>query len=769
MVLACLGFLAVAAHAQPADLAHRPVADVRVEGVREVDQQLVRNQIRMRAGRPYDPDTVARDIENITRLGRFSSVRARVEPNDDGTLTLVYTVEEQSLLADVRVVGNRALSDQRLLEAAALRAGQARDPFLIARGRDRVTDLYRERGYYLAEVTVDEETLEETGVLIYSVREGPRVRVRNVRFLGNEAFEDDLLAGRVRTREYFPLLERGVLSEERIARDVNRVREYYRDRGYRDVRVGRRITLSDDQLDAVVTFIVDEGPQYLVEEIVFEGNTEVSDAQLIEAMPLKRGDVFSADTVQRAHTAVEDLYGKAGYILAESGIEIRDLPVGDNRLRVVVRLNEGRPHTVGGVVIRGNNITKDNVLRRHIRGIRPGRVLDTSGVAATEDRLLQSGLVSEARVTLQQTPEDEVRDVLIEVKEARTGSLNLGAALSSDAGVLGSFSISQRNFDIAAWPESWEHLISGQAFRGAGQQFDLHLQPGSELQRYQVRFTEPHLAESDYSLSTDAFYFTRDRHRHDEERLGGSVGFGRRFGDVWSANVTTRVEAINIRDIGPKAPRDVFDVRGSSVVDTLGFSVVRNTTDSWVFPTRGSRLSLGAEQAGAFGDYSFTRATAEYKTYWTVDEDFLGRKTVLSLRLEAGQIFGSAPVFERFYAGGHQTFRGFNYRGAGPRGIRNDTGRVGEDPVGGDFLFLAGLEYNFPVWEEALRGVVFVDSGTVDHSVRFDKYRVSVGAGVRLRLPILGQAPIALDLAYPIVREPGDDKQIFSFNVALPF
>lgn len=785
----CLLTASAALLGQGVDVTNRPIADVRIQGVSQVDPQLVLNQITTRAGMAYDPQIIAQDIQNITRLGRFSTVRVQVDPNADGTVNVTFIVNEDPLLSDVQVVGNKAFSDQELLEAILLRAGDARDAFLIERARDQIRRMYQDAGYFLADVTVDEETIEETGILILRIREGPRVKVRDVQFTGNETYTDDQLYSRIRTRNYFILFSKGILSREQLDQDVARLREFYQQRGYLDARVGRRIQLSDDQKDAVVEFVIDEGRQYTVSSIEIEGNTLFSDAQIREAMALKIGDVFSLDRLRTTDEALKDLYGRLGYIETDINIQRVFHPT-EPTVALQVTIEEARRSYVGAVTVRGNELTQDKVVRRQIRGLEPGRPFDTTGIAKTEQNLRETTIIREAKVTVLDQPEDEVRDVLVEVKEANTGSLSFGAALSSDAGVFGAIDLTQRNFDIADVPESWGEFITGRAFRGAGQYFSLTLQPGNEFQRYQVNFREPYVFDSDYFFDTNVFYFTREREDWDEERAGGAFGVGKRFGDVWSASVRTRLEQVTVDDLDDEAPIDAHAVEGDNVVDALGFFISRSTVDSRLFPTRGTRLQAGIEQIGLMAnDFDFSRATAEASTYLTVDEDFFGRETVLSFRVEVGYIFGDddmtavdasgdeyeisdVPLYERFYAGGHRSFRGFRYRGVGPRGIvfgGDDEGMVGDDPVGGQWLFLFGTEYNFPIYEEVVRGVFFVDTGTVQDDIGFEDYRVAVGAGIRLKLPFLGQAPFAFDLAVPLVKEEDDETRVFSFDIALPF
>lgn len=782
-----LSALSLTAWGQAVDVANRPINKVTVQGLKEVEAKLLENVITVKAGDAYDAAAVAKDIENMTRLGRFAQVAAQVHPNPDGTVDLTYVVLEQRLLADVQIVGNKNKADGELLDLILLRAGDPIDPFLIQRAQQQIRDHYQKDGYFLAEVTVDEQLLNDEGILLLRIREGPQPKVRQVKFEGNDSFPAELLQSKIRTNTYIFIFRKGLISDEQLVQDVDHLRRHYLDNGYLDVRVGRVVETSDDQKDVVVTFVISEGRQYTVANLSFMGNRVLSTAQLIDAITLKAGDVFSADKQRTSEQAIKDLYGKLAFIEAEVAIQ-RTFHETEPRVDLQIAIEENNRYLTGNVIVRGNELTQDKVVRRHIRRLDPGRPMDSTGIPDTETRIRETGLFREAKVTVLGTPEEEYRDVLVEVKEANTGSLSFGAAISSDSGVFGAIELTQRNFDAADGPESWGEFFTGRAFRGAGQYFSIVLQPGNEFQRYQVNFREPYLFDTNLFLDTSVFYFTRFRENWDEERLGGTAAIGRRFGDVWSASVRTRFESVDISDIEDDAPIDAFAVEGSNDIASLGFNISRDTTDSRFFPTRGTRTVLGIEEVGAIGgDFDFTRASVNWDAFVTLDEDFFGRKTVLKFKVDTGYIFNAdtervtddtgathrisgVPLFERFYAGGHRSFRGFRFRGMGPRGIRNDTGREDDDPVGGEFMFLFGTEYDYPIWQDVLRGVLFVDTGTIHRDdISLKDYRLAIGTGLRLKLPIFGQAPFALDFAHPLLKEDGDETRVFSFDIALPF
>ncbi len=762
-----------------ADLQDRPIAEVRLQGLDRVDEQLVRNQLRTAVGDPFDPSTVRSDMGRLERLGGFQEITPEVVLLEDGSVAVTFRLVEQPIVEEIQIVGNRLVADRDLRALIRLRPGGPQDDFLIEEAIRRMREEYRERGHFLTDVRIDEQELEETGVLVFRVIEGPRVRVRAVEFEGNDAFTDRQLSAEIGTRTAIFLFRRGELDEQQISEDIASINEFYRDRGYLDVRVDRRIEISPDNREAIITFLVDEGQQYRLRSVDSEPMGSVNDQQLevfareqIAAMiEIRPGDVYSRGKIRRSLDVVRRAYNRLGYVDVETRTyEVRtgDEPFVD----LVIEIHEGQKGDVGLITIAGNTLTKDKVIRREMRHLQPGRPLDSAEIEEAERRIRNTRLFNDVRITVQDPePEDpERRDILVEVQEANTGSVNFGAAVGSDAGVLGQFSVQQDNFDIADFPESFGELIRGRAFRGAGQQFSFALEPGNRISTYSVNFTEPHLFDTDTSLNVGAFLRDRVFRRYDEDRRNLTLGLGRRFGDIWRVNLNTRFERIELSDIDERAAVDVFDARGPDTITSGGLSLVRSTVGTIHRPGRGSRLELSLDQAGLMGgDHTFTSASAEHTIFLTLDEDFLGRRSILRLNSRASYIFaGDSPVYERFYLGG-RSFRGFAFREISPKGIRADTGEIGNDPVGGDWLLFLGAQYEVPLWEEMLTGVVFVDSGTVTDSPGIDDFRVSVGTGVRLYIPAFGPAPIAFDLAVPVKRRPGDRSQLFSFSAELPF
>ncbi|MBL8764968.1 MAG: BamA/TamA family outer membrane protein [Phycisphaerae bacterium] len=765
----------------------RAIREIGLTGLKRVDEGLVRNSLRSRVGQPLAVESVREDIQRLNRLGRFREINATAQSFDDQSVALNFALRETPVIADVQVVGNRQISDQDIAAQVTLLANTPVDRFQLDRSVRKIEELYRKKGYYLAQVRVDEAQLEETGIVLFRIREGDRVKVTDIRFEGNRAFEPREIRPVLKSK-ISGLFQLGPLDDEVLDQDVAAVVQFHKDRGYLDVRADRRVTPAPNGREAIVTFLIDEGPLYTLRRVraeLDEGQgrpggeapTVFSVEQLMGLMSIKPGDAYSADKIRKSVEAVRDAYGRLGYADARvERVEIRD--TAQPQVDLLLIIFEGRAFKTGSVTIKGNDLTQQKVIRRQVK-VYPDRPLDTTALRQTQRNLQELNLFDlrdpqGVKVTIQPpAPDDpEHRDVLVEVKETNTGSLNFGAAVSSDAGVAGIINLNQRNFDLFDVPDSPSEMVSGRAFRGAGQSLSISLSPGTELSTYAVSLGEPYLFETDFSGSGTFAYRQRKFEQYDEDRLGGSLALGRRFGEIWAASVTGRGENVNIRNIDADAPTDVFDFKGDDLITGLGLVVTRTTTDTRFRPSKGTRMEMGVERVGVFGGaFDFTKVSAEHVLFLTVNEDFLGLRTIFSLKTAASYIPDDkkgVPIYERYYLGG-RTFRGFRFRTISPKGIRNDTGTRGDDPVGGTWAFTISPQIEQPIFGETFSMVAFADTGTVQDEVGFDQYRVSLGVGLRLYIQALSQAPLAFDFGFPVIKEFGDRERVFSFSLDIPF
>ncbi len=356
--------------------------------------------------------------------------------------------------------------------------------------------------------------------------------------------------------------------------------------------------------------------------------------------------------------------------------------------------------------------------------------------------------------------DEPLADLYIDVNEAQTGRLMLGVAVNSDAGLVGQILLDEQNFDWTRLPNSWDDFTSGRAFRGDGQRFRIEAMPGTEVQRYLVSWQQPYWLDSPVSLGLSGSYFDRRYADYDEQRLGGRVAVGYQWtANDLSANVAYRGENVNIRNISNPSVPELAEVEGDNVLHGFKLTVANDTRDNPFLATQGHYLELSAEQV--VGSFQYPRGGIDARQYFLLHErpDHSGRH-VLSASTQLGFTGNDTPIYENYFAGGFSTLRGFDFRGVGPveQGVQ----------LGGEFMWVNSLEYLFPLTaDDMIHGVLFTDFGTVEENIEVRNVRVAPGFGLRITVPAMGPAPIALDFAFPINKTATDDTQVFSFFIGL--
>lgn len=349
-------------------------------------------------------------------------------------------------------------------------------------------------------------------------------------------------------------------------------------------------------------------------------------------------------------------------------------------------------------------------------------------------------------------------DVFVDLEETQTGRFLLGVGVNSDAGVVGQILLDERNFDWRRPPRSWQDVVDGTAWRGGGQKLRLEAAPGSEVQRYLASWQEPFLMGTPISLSLSGSYYDRRFNDWDEQRLGGRIGLGYQWvqSDV-STNFSYRGENVNISNPSNPGEPQLAEVLGDNVLHGFRLGVINDTRDSSFLATQGHYLEVYGEQV--VGTFDYPRVGFDFKKYYLVREraDHSGRH-VVSLTTKMDYSGTNTPVYDQFFAGGFSTMRGFDFRGASP--VSNGV------QVGGEFRWINSAEYMFPITaDDMLHGVVFCDFGTVEPEVEINDFRVAPGVGLRVTVPAMGPAPIALDFAFPVATAEFDDEQVFSFSI----
>ncbi len=740
----------------------KTVANVQVVGARRIAEQRILNEVKTRGGQPYRPYLIREDVRRLDATQWFHSVAVEERQTAEG-VEVIFRVIERATVQEVVYEGAKHVDKEELEKITGLRKGSPMSVAMNRRAARAIEEHYHNKlARLFAAVEIVEGGRDEDTRVLFRVTEGPVVRLRDIRFVGNQF----VTAGRLRTQidssRRFLKVFSGKYRPEMLDQDLQKLTEYYHTFGFFDAKIHREFHWNPGHESADVVFVIDEGVRYLVGGAEFAGNKRLDAEVLQAAHRLKEDKPFNGRDMQATVRRVQDEYGKRGYYTRV----VPDLRFSEDAgvVHVVYQVVEGPPAMVGEVVIVGNTVTRQNVILRQLQ-VYPGQVLSYPDLRASERNLARLNIFKNspelgiAPTVTVLDPEDpsEYKTVLVQVEEDRTGSLLFGVGVNSDAGATASIVLNERNFDITRFPTSWDDIWTNRAFRGAGQEFRLEAVPGTEVSRYSVSFREPYLFDSPFSLGTQGYYYTRRFEEYDERRFGGRVTLGHRFTPLWSGSLGVRVEDVKVDNFAFFAPPDFHEVAGHNFVVAPKVSLSRDTRDSILRPTEGNLFEVSFEQG--LGDFTYPIVNVENSHYWTIGErpDGSGRH-VIALRGQMALAGDETPLYDRLYAGGFRTLRGFEFRGVGPT--------VNGFKVGGKFLLLGSVEYQIPILaNDNIYAVVFSDFGTVEDDVAIRDMRVSVGAGLRLIVPMFGPVPIALDWAYPLAKADTDEREIFSFWV----
>jgi outer membrane protein insertion porin family len=761
-LLALAGAYVLPAWAQSRDM----IGEVAVEGNRRVRTERILRMVRSQPNTEFSRAALRDDLADLGKSRLFKNIGVREETLADGRLRLVFVVNEYpNLIRDIIYRHAKHIGADELENLSGLRKGMPLDPITNKSACFRIQEHLKAKGYYLANVVLEEGDKAADERVVFNITEGPRVRVRAINFTGHEELATAArLATQIDGKKAFLGLLGGDFNPMQIDADIVKLEDYYKANGYLKARVSRRLEFTPDFRYVDITFHIEESERFKVDSVTVTGAKEFHDAHLKSITQLKPGEFYNETVVNSDVKQLTNFYGYRGFpvIVDKKWYPVPDQP---GIVRVQYEVIEKAPAKVGQIFIIGNEVTQDRVIRRQL-GLYPGQTLRFPELRLAEANLARLNIFDinpelgiRPTITVLDDTDSEFKDILVQVKETHTGSLLFGAGVNSDAGLVGSIVLNERNFDIFRIPTSWADITEGRAFRGAGQEFRIEAAPGTELQRYTISFREPFLFDRPYSLGLSAYYYDRVYDEYVEGRAGGRITLGHQFTKEWSANAGIRIEDVNVRRLAFGVPDDYTSVQGHNFVVGPRVGLTWDTRDSFLRPTEGGIVDFSYEHV--LGDFTFPIFNVEGSRYFTTVQRPDGSgKHVLAMRGQLAWQGEDAPVFERFFAGGFRSIRGFEFRGVGPA----ENGFM----VGGNFMAMTSLEYQIPVTANDMLNVVgFIDAGTVERDFEINNYRVSAGFGLRITVPMMGPVPIALDFGFPIVRAPQDREQIFSFWVGL--
>jgi outer membrane protein insertion porin family len=759
-------------------------------------------------GGDVDRAKIDADVETLTAyyrsLGFFQAkVGREVQVVHGGgrdwtMLTFVINEGPRYTVRNVSFIGNSKFKSEFISRDLKLTSGQPFNQSKMDADLGMIRDIYGGRGFVFADIRADPRFLEEPGQLdlVYNIEEGQRYRVGkiNVRIRGEHPHtRHSTVLNRLSLRPG------DILDIRKLRDDERRLKASSLFMADASKGQGPRIVFSkpeesDTQIarDPKRPGFRGQSPDGEDDEIldlVLEGEWTAAE-EAVAAQPVWRGQ---SPAVQPAFPPQQPAAGGlappqpwGGAALAPTGPEAVDYSrtvAPAPRQPVYVAQQQPAPAFAAApaaVPMAGQPGGQAFATPVQFQpGIAPPGAVQPGMMqpGMMQPGMVQPGMVQPGMVPnfgvepLQVFPGSDPYVVVdVDAEETQTGRLMIGAGVNSNAGLVGNIVIDEQNFDITRLPTSWDDIRNGTAFRGAGQRFRLEAAPGTQLQRYTATFQEPYLFDTRIGLSTSASYYTRFFYDWAEGRVGGRVGLGYQFAFAPNLSVNTAfrgesVDVYNPRLITPA----IQNMLGTNSVYGFSGGIIHDTRDSPFLPTQGHLATFEFEQV--IGTFVYPRGILEGRQYFLLNErpDGSGRH-VLSIGSVLGMSGPDTPAYDNFFAGGYNTIRGFTFRGASPRqtpaGVSPTNASQAAAVIGGPFEWLNTVEYMFPITaDDSLRGVVFTDFGTVESNVSINNMRVAPGVGLRITLPAMGPAPIALDFAFPVVYAPYDSKQLFSFFV----
>jgi outer membrane protein insertion porin family len=765
--------------------------DIKYAGPATVNEQFIRSHIRVKAGDIYRANVTEDDIKALYATGQFYNIRVTLDQADGGGVVLTYVVQANPRLTDIKIAGNKKLSDSKIRKKITAKAGQPLDQQKLFTDSQEIEKLYEKYGYTGTQVkpVVNIDELAGRGTVTFEIVETPKFKIKEVDFIGAAAFTQKELRKEIKTRRHWMfswITGSGVFKEDEFDDDRNQLIDFYHNHGYLDFEI------KDAKLDRPTTntmairFYLYEGRQYKVGSVVFTGN-KLFNAEDIHrglqsvhdyahskgnlgphGLAMDVGDIFTPDGMSKDTQALEDFYGGKGYLDVVQGASLRVVRIPNvdtGTMDLEFQIKEGQKTHVEKIDIRGNLKTKDKVIRREL-AISPGEVFDMVHVKISKQRL--EGLQYFDKVDLRPEPTDPPiagrKDLIVNVEEQNTGNFMVGAGFSSVDALVGYVEVTQANADLFHPP----------TFTGAGQRLRLFVQLGTQRQDYELSFIEPWFLNRKLSFGVNLYRhqldFESPNDIYNETRTGLRLSLTRA---LWSDFIIGSI-SYSLEDVGislnsgfhgnevkmvggiptlitRNVPNAILEQTGNHLYQRFGVTLAYDTRNSVQLPNHGQRTEIDPEFS--IGDTSYYKLEA--KTAWYFPGLFKGHVIEAVGRAGVAESLSSSdvPFYDRYYLGGLYSLRGFKFRNISPR--EPPFGNVVEDPIGGDTYWFGSVEYTLPIFEKdngpGVRFALFYDVGAVyekAYSVSGGNFDDNWGLGLHINIPKLG--PLRLEYGVPI-------------------
>lgn len=795
---------APAAHAQPAEdevlkLQGRAIERVQFRGNRKVEDDAIRVQLLSKPNTLLDAARLREDLRSMWKMGFFADIDVEAEISPSGGVTLTFAVKEKPAIRKVLVAGHDELGLDKINEVIDLELDAIVDVTKVKKNRDKIAEVYVQKGFYLATVDWEIKPVNESEVDVYfKVDEKAKVLIRDVQFIGNQAVSDDELRGAIQTRRADALSflnDSGTYSQEAFERDLLLVSAFYWDRGYANVKVGTpQLRLSRDKQYMYLSIPVDEGPVFTIGSVHFKGDLIGSAQKNLEKVQIRPGMTFSRTRIAEDREKLSNYYQDQGYAYANV-LPLTKVDLPNRRINLTFEVARGKRAYFERINIRGNAKTRDKVIRREMK-ISEGELFNNTNLEISKRRINALGFFENVVVSTKRGSSDEFVEVNVEVSERPTGTFQIGAGFSSVENFIAQAQISQNNLF------------------GRGQTLALQAQLSSLRQLFMLRFVEPYFLDTMWTFAFDLYNQSRGFGTFFRNASGGTLTWGYPLSYEARAFLTYRLEDVSIsRGSGgvtslgattiPIEAGSVANLFRGGVTSSLRASLTWDSRNNRLFATQGYFHTIFAEYASQYtgSENKFVRWGGFARHYRPIWGPF-----VLKMNLEVGVTTSSdplgVPISERYLVGGIFDIRGYAPRSLGPQLLTQRPGDVGQPllgsegaigaalPLGGNMQIIWNSEIEFPLFKKVgISGVVFFDMGNAYNledrycsglqrknssiPIQFDPcfrlpdsliygIRKSVGFGFRWFSPI---GPLRFEWGIPLDAQRNEDPLVFEFTI----
>jgi len=714
------------------------VAKVLITGNKRIESDAIKRVIKTAPGDILVAKKLSDDLKAVYSMGYFDDIRVEAEDGASGK-SIIFKVKEKPTVRRVHLKGNKKIKDKDIKEILSIRTGSILNINKIQDNIENIKNLYREKNYHNAQIAYDVQQLENNQADIkFVIEEGEKIRIKSITFEGNSAYEDKKLKKMMETSEkglFSWLTSSGDLSGEELDQDIAKLAAFYHNSGYIQAKVGEpNIEFKDNWI--YITIKIVEGPQFKVGSLDITGDLIFPKQELLEKLKIAKQTFFNREVVRNDVLALTDFYSDEGYAYADITPRIHQ-DFDKLRVDVIYDVKKNKQVYFETISISGNTKTRDKVIRRELK-VYEQELFRGRGLKRGVRNLYRLDYFEDIKVDTLKGSADDKMNLNIDVTEKATGAFTFGAGYSSVENAFIMASISQRNLF------------------GRGQTLELKTELGGRTTKYNIKFTEPWLFDIPLSAGFDVYKWDMDYDTYDRDSTGGAVRFSYPIFDYTRAHIRYEYENADIKNVALDASNSMLDLEGEAVKTSSITTGLRYDSRNRIFnATEGQEHSMAVQYAGLGGDVGFVKLLAETGWFFPLYKSLVG-----FLHGKAGYATAHSgkllPDWERFYLGGMDSLRGYDWRDVSPTEINRNGYK---SKVGGDKFIQFNAEMKFPLAEaQGIYGVVFFDAGNVyNNDEDFDPsdLRKSVGSGLRWYSPM---GPMRIEYGYTLDPEEGESR-----------